>query len=141
MGKPVQIFLSYAHLDKSKVDELYQRLSEEGYKPWMDAEDILPGENFRLAIENAIRDSDFFLACVSENSVDRRGFIQRELKEALDLWKEKLDRDIYIIPVRFEDCRVPDSLRNFQWVNLFEPNGWNRLLRAIQAGIRCRGNL
>jgi internalin A len=140
MEKPIQIFLSYAHLDKKIVADLYEKLTKEGFKPWMDTEDILPGENFRLAIEKGIRNSDFFLACLTKNSVDRRGFIQRELKEAHDLWKEKLDSDIYLIPVRLEECKAPENLQGFQWVDLFEPNGWARLLKAIQEGIRRRTN-
>jgi len=127
-----QIFLCYARLDQQQVEGLYNRLSDSGFKPWMDKKDILPGEKWELAIQKAIRSSDFFLACLSANSVNRRGVIQKEIKEALDIWKEKLDSDIYLIPVRLEDCEVPESLRCFQWVNLFEEDGWERLVKAIQ---------
>ncbi|MGA9349874.1 MAG: TIR domain-containing protein [Anaerolineae bacterium] len=128
----VQIFLSYAQPDEEKAKNLYQKLSDAGFKPWMDKKDILPGEQWKLAIQKAIQDSDFFLACLSANSVNRRGFIQRETRDALDIWQEKLDSDIYLIPVRLEDCEVPESLRKFQWVNLFEEDGWTRLVKAIQ---------
>src|SRR6267154_4996863 len=107
MDNRALVFLSYARKDKDTVDDLYQRLSDAGYKPWMDVRDILPGENFRLAIESAIHSADLFLAVLSSHSVDRRGFIQRELKEALDIWKEKLESDIYLIPVRIEECESP----------------------------------
>jgi TIR domain len=137
MDTPV-LFLSYARLDKEKVEALYQELTEHGYKPWMDEKDIFPGENFRLAIEKAIRNADFFLACLSMNSVDRRGFIQREIKDALDMWQEKLDDDIYLIPIRLEKCEAPYSLRNFQWVDLFDKDGWSKLLKAIQEGVKRR---
>jgi hypothetical protein len=138
MKKTAQVFLSYARLDKGKVKIIYERLIKEGYSPWMDSENILPGENFTLAIEKAIRYSDFFIACLSKNSVNRRGFIQRELKEALDLWKEKLDSDIYLIPVRLEVCDSPESIRHLQWVDLYEKDGWVKLLRALQEGLRRR---
>jgi TIR domain len=141
MAEIVQIFLSYARQDREKVDELYQRLSEAGYKPWMDTKDILPGENFRLAIEKAIQSADFFVPCLSGNSVDRRGFIQREMKQAVDLWKEKLNDDIYVIPVRFEECGTPDDIHSFQWLNLFESDGWTRLLRSFEVGMERRRKL
>ncbi len=137
-----QIFLSYARKDKAKVEELYQKLSEAGFKPWMDTKDILPGERWRLAIPKAIRSSDFFLVCLSVNSVDKRGWIQKEIKEALDIWQGMLDSDIYLIPVRLEDCKTPESpesLRYFQWVDLFEEDGWSRLVKAIREGMKRRG--
>ncbi len=139
MVQPARLFLSYARLDAERVGELYRKLSAAGYTPWMDEKDILPGENFRLAIERAIEETDYFLACLSANSVDRRGFIQREIKQALDLWQEKLPDDIYLIPVKLEACELPYSLRGFQAVDLFETDGWSKLLRSIQDGLRRRG--
>jgi len=133
-----QIFLSYAREDEEKVEELYQRLSDIGFKPWMDKKDILPGEKWPSSIRRAIRDSDFFLVCLSTNSVKKRGWVQREMKQALDLWQEKLEDDIYLIPVRLEDCEAPEGLREFQWVNLFEEGGWEQLVRAIRVGMERR---
>jgi len=134
-----QIFLSYAREDKKEVEELYQKLSGAGFKPWMDKEDILAGERWRSRIQRAIKRSDFFLACLSEDSIDKRGVLQWEIKQALDTWQEKLDSDIYLIPVRLEDCEVPESLREFHWVDLFEEDGWARLLEAIRVGMERRG--
>jgi len=134
----VQIFLSYVRSDRGSVEKLYQNLSDAGFRPWMDAKDILPGERWESAVRRAIRNSHFFLACLSANSVNRRGFLQKEINDALDIWREMLDSDIYLIPVRLEDCAVPECLRDFQWVNLFEEDGWTRLVRAIQVGMERR---
>lgn len=135
MKKPVQVFLSYSRQDEDSVKNLYRKLQNAGLKPWMDQEDILPGENWELSTYNAIRNSDFFLVCLSKNSVNKRGYIQREIKYALNRWQEKLDDDIYLIPVRLEDCEIPEGLKKFHWVNLFEKDGWSRLLRALETGI------
>jgi formylglycine-generating enzyme required for sulfatase activity len=136
-----RVFLSYAREDREKVERLYQKLSGAGFKPWMDTKDILPGEIWKSSIQKAIRSSDFFLACLSANSVSKRGFLQREIKDALDVWQEMLGSDIYLIPVRLDDCDVPESLRDFQWVNLFEEDGWTRLVKAIQGGIERREDI
>ncbi|NIO68956.1 MAG: TIR domain-containing protein [Anaerolineae bacterium] len=45
----------------------------------------LPGEKWELAIQKAIRRSDFFLVCLSANSIDKRGWIQKEIKQVLDI--------------------------------------------------------
>jgi hypothetical protein len=135
----VQIFLCYARLDRRKVEDIYQKLSDAGFKPWMDKKDLLPGERWKSSIQKAVRRSDFFLACLSANSVNKRGFLQKEINDALDIWREKLDSDIYLIPARLEDCEMPESLRDFQWVDLFEEDGWTRLVKAIQVGMERRG--
>jgi len=133
-----QIFLSYARVDAQKVEKLYQQLSSAGFKPWMDIKDILPGEDWQAAIDKALHKADFFLACLSSSSVNKRGIIQKEIKNALDIWQGMLSNDIYLIPVRLEDCAMPDSLRRFQRVDLFQPDGWPRLRKAIQEGMARR---
>jgi hypothetical protein len=133
-----QIFLCYAQEDEEKVENLYQKLSDAGFKPWMAKKDILPGEMWKLSIQEAMRLSDFIVVCLSAISVSKRSFVQREIKDALDIWREKLESDIYLIPVRLENCEVPESLRDFQWVNLFEEDGWTRLVKAIQVGMERR---
>ena len=134
----IRIFLSYTRADQAQVQQLYQRLQAEGFAPWMDTEDLVGGQKFEYHIPKAIRASDFFLACLSCNSVNRRGFIQKEIKEALDVLQEKLDEDIYLIPVRLEDCEVPERLQPFQWINLYDPKGFDKLLRAIRVGIETQ---
>lgn len=104
----------------------------------MDKRDILPGEQWELAINRAIKNSEFFLICLSARSVGKRGFLQREIRTALDQWQEMLDEDIYLIPVRFEEHDVPEALAQFQWVDLYETEGWSHLLRAIQEGMERR---
>jgi len=131
------IFLSYARQDRKGIEALYKRLSNAGFKPWMD-KDILPGERWENRIQQAMRSADFFLACLTANSVDKRGFLQKEIKFALDIAKEMLDEDIYIIPLRLEDCTVPDSLSGFQWVDFFEETGWPQLVKALQVGMERR---
>lgn len=135
-----RIFLSYARPDEEQVTHLYERLAEAGYRPWMDTRDILGGEVWSASIRRAIRNADFFVACLSSHAVGRRGTLQREIREALDIWQEKLEDDIYCIPVRLDECQPPDSLRQFQWIDLFKNDGWERLLRTLQEAMRPNRN-
>lgn len=138
MPAVTQIFLSYANEDQKEVEKLYDDLSSAGFKPWMDKKDILPGEKWKLSIRKAIRDSDFFVVCLSSNSVNKRGFLQKEIRAALDILDEMLDSDIYLIPMRLEDCEVPEGLRDLQWVDLFKAGGRTRLVQAIEEGMGRR---
>jgi hypothetical protein len=56
------------------------------------------------------------------------------------LWPvTELPNALYSSPVRFEDCEIPESLCDFQWVNLFEEEGsWERLVKAIRLGMERR---
>lgn len=137
--KEVRLFLSYARNDHDKVEKLYQDLADAGFKPWMDTKDILPGEDWRKALNKAISEAHFFLACLSNNSVNKRGIIQDEIKAALETWRQKLEDDIYLIPVRLEKCEAPESLARFQWVDLFKPGGLERLIRALKVGMERLG--
>src|SRR5467141_601932 len=90
-----QVFLSYARPDQATVTCLYERLEKDGFMPWMDVKSLLPGQKWRLAIQRAIKVSQFFVICISRNSVNRRGFLQREIRLGLDALDEMLDDDIY----------------------------------------------
>jgi hypothetical protein len=138
MRVTTQIFLSYARPDQEKVEAIYERLSDAGFNPWMDTKDILPGEQWEVSILKAIQDSNFFLIFLSAKSISKRGFLQKEVKDALDILDQMLESDIYLIPVRLENCEVPERLRHLQWVDLFEPDGWERLIRAIREGMERR---
>ncbi|MBE0680486.1 MAG: TIR domain-containing protein [Anaerolineales bacterium] len=136
----VQIFLSYAHEDEKMVKDLYYQLSNAGFRPWMDKFDLIPGEDWRISIKKAIQDSDFVVACLSNASVKKRSYLQKEYKYALDIWQEKLVSDIYLIPARLDHCDLPDNLADFQSANLFEETGFAYLLRAIKTGIERRNS-
>ena len=133
-----KIFVSYASEDVAAGLRVADALSTAGLDPWIDRLKLLGGEDWDLAINRAIRQADFVLVLLSEKSVSKRGYIQREVKVALDLWKEKLDEDVYLIPVRIAPCEVPESLRRFHRIDLFQPDGIDRLLASIQAGMRRR---
>lgn len=134
-----RVFISYARKDLGKVKELYQQLKAAGFSPWQDIHDILPGELCHDALMRAIREAPFFLACLSTNSVNKRGVIQEELKEALQIWRGKLDDDIYFIPIRLEECPVPEALAKFQWVDLYSDGGYEKLHRALRTGMEKIG--
>ena len=139
MNATAQIFLSYAREDRQKVESLYQQLSDAGFRPWMDTKDILAGEKWQRSIQHALQQSQFFLACLSLTSVIKRSYLRREFREALEKRQEMLDSDIYLIPVRLEECEIPEELREHQGVDLFAEDGWTRLVEALQVGMERRG--
>jgi len=126
-----RIFLSYARQDEPKVKRLYKKLADKGYNPWMDTIDLQSGERRSSFIEDIIKQSDFFLACLTSRSINRKGVLQKDLHTDLESIKKNRYTDIYLIPIRLEDCKVPQILSEFQWVSLYERGGMARLLGAI----------
>ena len=133
-----KIFLCYCEEDFQRANELYDRMQAAGWRPWLDERDILPGEKRKAAIEEAITGADFFIVCLSERVEHRRGRIQKEIRHALDVLQNLLEDDIYLIPVLLESCELPERLKEFQPVRLYRPDGFDNLIRALNAGLRRR---
>jgi hypothetical protein len=131
-ARRLKVFLCHGKEDKTTVRGLYQRLKDEGMKPWLDEEDIEPGAQWDIAIQDAVRDCHIVLVCLSGTSVGKTGYVQKEIKYALDRADEKPEGTTYIIPVKLEECEVPRRLNQWQWVNLYEENGYRRLLRVLK---------
>ncbi|MBK8615506.1 MAG: toll/interleukin-1 receptor domain-containing protein [Anaerolineales bacterium] len=87
--------------------------------PWLDKAKILPGQDWEMVIERAVDDSDVVIACLSNQSVTKEGFVQREIRYAYDMALEKPDETIFLIPLRLDDCIVPRKLRTLHWVDYF----------------------
>lgn len=135
--RKLRVFLCHASQDKPVVRELYQRLNAEGWiDPWLDEEKLLPGQDWDLEIEKAVEAADVVLVCVSSRSVTKEGYIQREIKFALDIALEKPEGTIFIIPLRLDDCDVPRRLRSWQYVDYFPSEklkaSYQRLLQSLQ---------
>lgn len=139
-GSPkLHVFLCHSAGDKEQVRSLYNRLTKDGIAPWFDEENLRPGQNWRYEIERAVSASDAVIVCLSRSSITKEGFVQREIRLALDAADEKPENTIFIIPVKLEKCTAPDRLARWQWVNLFEPDGYRKLLGALQERGRSLG--
>ncbi|WNF13455.1 SUMF1/EgtB/PvdO family nonheme iron enzyme [Microcystis aeruginosa] len=135
----IQIFLAHASEDKPAVLALHERLKQAGYKPWLDKKDLIPGQNWRSVIPKAIANSQLFIACLSQRSIAKQGFVQREFKMALNQYADRPPNSIYLIPLRLDECEIPDlrqeeyglNLRDLHWLDYWKEDGFEQLERAI----------
>jgi outer membrane protein assembly factor BamD (BamD/ComL family) len=130
--RPLKVFLCHASGDKPAVRALYQRLIRDGVDAWLDREKLLPGQDWRVEIPKAVRESDVVVICLSNRSTTKEGYVQKEIKFALDIASEKPEGTIFLIPARLEECSVPAQLSLWQWVDLFEEDGYERLMRSLR---------
>ena len=133
-ASPHRVFISYAREDHAVAKRLYRDLKSAGLSPWIASKDLLGGQKWRTAIQTAIRESAYFLALMSHVSVGKRGYVQKEVREALDVLDQMPDDDVYLIPVRLDECEPShDKLKEVHWIDLFPSyaEGFNRILQAI----------
>lgn len=116
----LRVFISYASQDKPAVQELSRRLASERWiDPWVDERKLLPGQDWRARIEEAVETSDIVVICLSSTSVSKEGFVQKEVRYAREIALEKPEDTIFIIPLRLDECDVPRGLRFYQWADYF----------------------
>lgn len=137
--KQPTIFLCHATEDKPVVEKIYIRLKEEGLKPWLDKFDLLPGQDWDIEIKKALKSSSFILIFFSKTSISKRGYVQREFKLALDILYEIPEGQIFIIPVRLDDCKIPDRFSNLHYCSLFTRNGFDNVLKSIKTELKRSG--
>lgn len=139
MSAEHQIFISYARPDRKHASDLYDLLRRSGFNPWIDFQKLVAGQNWDFEIKRALEKSALILVLVSENSIDRRGYLQREMHIALDKRREKLIDDIFIIPILLDDISIPDSLKDIHCIYASSPGFEKRLLAAVNMQIERLG--
>ena len=126
-----QIFLSYASEDFDEVKPLYERLKDQGLRPWLDRENLLPGVDWDREISREIKKSHFVLVCLSSRSLTKRGYVQKEIRTALRVFEEVPAGQTFLIPVRLEDCAIPEELIKYHYADIFREDGFEKLLKSI----------
>ena len=130
--RPLKVFLCHASTDKPKVRELYRYLKRRGINPWFDEEHLVGGQDWQVEIPKALGTSDAIIICLTKNSIDKEGYVQNEIKFALDKALSMPEGRIFLIPVKFEECEVPFSLSRYQWVDLTVESGYAKMMKALK---------
>ncbi len=134
----LRVFLCHSKSDRFIVREVYEKLAAEGWiNPWLDEENLLMGQEWDLEIEKAVEESDSVIAFLSTESIEKEGYIQKELKFVLSIAQEKPEGTIFLIPLRLDDCKPPRRVSTLQWGDYF-PAGqreekYQRLLKSLRA--------
>lgn len=138
---PISVFMLYSSLDRATVEPFYSNLEEIGVKPWMDIKNLMPGLDWYKEIMLALSDSKLVLLFFSSASINRNSFFQKEIKYALNLADEKPEGEIYIIPIRLDDCYTLDRLAKYQYIDFSKSKrqGWKSLIRVINEKQRKLG--
>jgi len=132
------VFISYAREDRAWAERLYMDLRKHEVNAWLDVRSLKAGASWKGETRRAIRRSRWFILLVSRHSVNKRGFVQREIKEALDMLKDFPTGAVFLIPARLDPTdAVDDELHELNWVDLF-PDYYEGLARILSVIERAR---
>lgn len=100
-----KLFISYSHKDSVTVHDIVKHLKRSGLNVWIDEQEIDLGENILQRISDGIRECDFGLLFLSNNTLTAKG----EMHEILTFFQKTLYSQKKIIPILLDSIE-PDSL-------------------------------
>ena len=99
-----RIFVSYAREDQAPATSLVSFLRAAGFDIWFDKDSLLAGQDWKMVIEQEIVRARLLIICLSKISVDKTGFVQKEMRLALQHAELRPASQVYIIPVSLNTC-------------------------------------
>lgn len=127
------VFVAYAKEDRDAVRTLADRLWNDAFQVWLDERDLLPGDDWQRRIDEAIKASDSIVVAFSNRSCQKTGQFQREIRRALQQYELRPLGARFLIPLRLEPCELPVEFRAFNWVNIWEADGYVSLCRSLRS--------
>ncbi len=134
-------FLCYAKEDFQEAQRVYFDLLSYNINVWMNEKFLLPGQKWQSIVKNSMRKCEFFLLLFSSKSSNKGNklrYFNSEINEAIRKYKKCNDEDIYIIPVRIDECDFPnfDEIKDLYYANLFP--SWDDGIKKIVKAIRSK---
>ena len=131
------VFISYVRDNSEIVDRLVRDLRHAGVTVWLDRDAIQPGARWNEALESAIRQGGFFIACYSREYLARTAtYMDQELALAKWLLSQQRMPHHWFLPVLLNECKpgelglkTDDQLRTIQLVEM--ARDWHDGLRRI----------
>lgn len=129
---PVSVaFVSYAREDEKAVAKITRKLNDHAIITWFDKQNLMPGDDWEMRIEQAIEKADYFLLFLSRKTEEKIGYKNREIQLALKKQSFMPRGKIFIIPILLDDCTPPWDLRNLNWLKADEDDWLNKLVGTI----------
>lgn len=120
-----KVFCSHRGVDKPRVLEVARKLAEAGIDPWVDAWEILPGDDFIAKINPGLEECDVGLVFFSKATEAGKW----QMAEISALTRQAIQEGKRLIPVLLEpDVPIPPLLRPRSYVGIEQVD---QLIEAI----------
>jgi hypothetical protein len=126
------------------VAKLREELIVAGETVWWD-QDILPGQDWKQAIRQAIKDCYAVVLCLSKEveGRDQSGLFPEAL-DAIAEYRQYAPGTVFLIPVRLSACEIPPFeidanrlLDRLQCADLFPPSKRSSQLQRLVSALRA----
>lgn len=112
------VFLSYAHVDKPRVEPIAFRLANYGLRVWFDKWCILKGDDFHAKINEGLEQSTVTIVVYSKASTDSK-WVKSETAAAFNAAvKRSSQKGKRLIPLKLEECQIPPLEGTLDMVDL-----------------------
>jgi HEAT repeat protein len=119
------VFISYKHDEKEFADMLRRQVQMAGFSVWLDEEELRAGENWREAINQAIKESFALILVITPNATSSE-FVTYE-------WAFAQGAGIKVIPALLKPTKLHPQLEMLQYLDfsdLARPP-WEKLIRRL----------
>jgi small GTP-binding protein len=126
------VFLSYSAKDKAVVHPIAERLKADGLRVWLDDWEIRAGDSIPSKIEEGLEHSRVLVLCMSANAF---GSDWAQLEAGTFRFRDPLNKERRLIPLRLDDAPIKDSLAQFlfiNWLSEAREQTYAKLLEACQ---------
>ena len=137
------VFLSHNSQDKPIVLELAQKLMQESdIEPWLDIWNLIPGDPWQEALEDALQKCDVCLVCIGQNGIGP--WQNEEMREAINRRVSQNEDGFRVIPVLLPQSRrgkrsdYPAFLARVRWVEFVESLEEEATYQNLISGIHGR---
>ena len=132
------VFLSHNSDDKPAVETLALRLRAEGIEPWLDKWNLIPGNPWQEAIEQALEQCRSCAVFIGPSGIGP--WQNAEMRAAID---RRISKDNFrVVPVllpgasRGKESRLPTFLTATTWVEFRDTLDDDEVFRRLVCGIR-----
>lgn len=110
------VFLSHSSRDKAVAGMIAERLRSQGLSVWFDDWMLKPGDSIGSKVEEGLEQSRTMVVCLSPAAL-ASGWIN--LEHSTLAFRDASDGR-RIVPLLIADCKIPDTLRNFQSIDFIQ---------------------
>ncbi|MFC3032221.1 toll/interleukin-1 receptor domain-containing protein [Pseudoalteromonas fenneropenaei] len=110
-----KVYISYNNRDSAIASKISESLKDAGHEILIDVDTLLPGQDISSTLFDALRQSDFMIVIISENSVDSK-WVQNEIGAALSYSAER--KNFGLFPLVVGSPQIPDSIRHKLYIQV-----------------------
>lgn len=127
MDRRLNTFLCYSSYDYLSAQTLYKRLSAYSWlRPWLES-----GSDWKKNLDHAVKGANVVIILLSKQSTSKHGHTEPIFKRTIELIKENQKKFLCAIPLRLDDCVLPQDLQFLEWRDYFGRNAHEELINFM----------